>query len=135
MGQFRPTDAPAGAAAPGAAAHGCERLRRRRDFEAMLGGRAAAPPVRHRLITLRSRPNGLEHCRVGFAVGRPVGGAVMRNRVKRRLREIVRALPLAPGHDIVISARPPSRRASFGELRDALASCARRAGLADGGKR
>ncbi len=92
--------------------------------------RDAAPPVRRRLLTLRSRPNGLDHCRVGFAVGRPVGGAVVRNRVKRRLRAIVRSLPLAPGHDIVIAARPASRGATFEELRDALASCARRAGLA-----
>ena len=93
-------------------------------------GRPAAPPARHRLLTLRSRPNGLEQCRVGFAVGRPVGGAVVRNRVKRRLRAIVRSLPLAAGHDIVIAARPASRDASFTELHDALASCARRAGLA-----
>ncbi len=94
--------------------------------------------MRHRLLTLRSRPNGREQCRVGFAVGRPVGGAVVRNRVKRRLREIVRALPLARGHDIVVAARPASRTASFEELHDALASCARRAGLAgraSGGRR
>ena len=85
-------------------------------------------------MTLRSRPNGLEHCRVGFAVGRQVGGAVVRNRVKRRLRELARALPLVPGHDIVIAARPSSRSAGFAELRDALASCARRAGLSGGGR-
>ena len=134
MGQSRPTEALDGAAAPGVAARGCERLRQRRDFEAVLDRRVAAAPVRHRLITLRSRPNSLEHCRVGFAVGRPVGGAVVRNRVKRRLREIARALPLAPGHDIVIAARPPSRQAGFAELRDALANCARRAGLTGGGQ-
>ncbi|MYB41919.1 MAG: ribonuclease P protein component [Chloroflexi bacterium] len=129
MGRSRLPDAPdAPDAAQGAAP--CERLRRRRDFEALTRGRAAARPVRHRLLTLRSRPNGLEQCRVGFAVGRPVGGAVVRNRVKRRLREIVRALPLAAGNDIVIAARPASRGASFEELHDALASCARRAGLA-----
>ena len=103
---------------------------RRRD-----ANQRGARPVHHRLLTLRSRPNGLDHCRVGFAVGRPVGGAVVRNRVKRRLREIVRALPIASGHDIVIAARPPSRGASFGELRQAVAGCLRRAGLAAGGRR
>ena len=138
MARSRPLETPNGAAAPAApaaAVRGCERLRQRRDFEALMRDRQAAPPVRHRLITVRSRPNGLGHCRVGFAVGRPVGGAVVRNRVKRRLREIARALPLAPGHDIVIAARPSSRSASFGELRDALASCARRAGLSGRGQR
>ena len=61
-----------------------------------------------------------------------MGGAVERNRVRRRLREIVRALAIASGHDIVIAARPSSRGASFGELREALAGCLRRAGLAAG---
>ena len=134
MGRFRPPEAPNGAAAPAAATRGCERLRQRRDFEALMRDRQAAPPVRHRLMTLRSRPNGLEHCRVGFAVGRQVGGAVVRNRVKRRLRELARALPLVPGHDIVIAARPSSRSAGFAELRDALANCARRARLSGGGR-
>jgi ribonuclease P protein component len=106
-----------------------ERLRRRRDFEALMRDRNAAPPIRHRVLTLRSRPNGLDHTRVGYAVGRPVGGAVVRNRVRRRLRELVRVLPLAAGHDIVIAARPPSRDASFDELGHALESCADRAGL------
>ena len=91
--------------------------------------RDAARPARHRLLTLRSRPNGLDHSRVGYAVGRPLGGAVVRNRVKRRLRELVRMLPLPPGHDLVVAARPSSRHASFPELRDALTSCLRQSGL------
>lgn len=135
MGRPGPTDAaPDAPASASTATHGCARLRRRRDFEALMRDRRASRPARHRLLTLRSRPNGLDHCRVGYAVGRPVGGAVVRNRVRRRLRELVRELPIAPGHDIVIAARPASRRARFGELRDALASCARSAGLAGSGK-
>ena len=42
--------------------------------------------------------------RVGFVVGRKVGGAVQRNRAKRRLREAVRNVPLEQGTDYVIVA-------------------------------
>lgn len=45
--------------------------------------------------------------RVGFVVGKRVGNAVVRNRVRRRLREVMRArLPqVAPGWDVVVAAR------------------------------
>jgi ribonuclease P protein component len=49
--------------------------------------------------------------RLGISVGRKIGGAVERNRVKRALREAFWALPadeLAPEHDFVIVARPDS---------------------------
>jgi len=46
--------------------------------------------------------------RIGFSVSRRVGGAVVRNRVKRRLREVIRRklARIAPGYDLVIIARP-----------------------------
>lgn len=57
--------------------------------------------------------------RVGFSVGKRVGGAVARNRVKRRLREIARRqmLPrVAPGWDLVIIAWPPAAMADSAAL-------------------
>ncbi len=59
--------------------------------------------------------------RFGFVVSRQVGGAVTRNRVKRRLRDIAaRSLETAPvGHDVVIRALPAAATASFVELSDA----------------
>lgn len=111
---------------------GTGRLRRRRDFRAL---RRASRPVRSRLLTLRSRPNGLGRSRAGYAVGRPVGGAVVRNRVRRRLRELVRSLPLASGYDLVVAANPASANASFREIGDALAACARRSGVLAGENR
>lgn len=61
--------------------------------------------------------------RVGFSVGKRVGGAVVRNRVKRRLREIARrrVLPrVAPGWDLVIIAWPPAATANSAALADEL---------------
>jgi ribonuclease P protein component len=60
--------------------------------------------------------------RVGFTVSRQVGGAVERNRVRRRLREIVRVLAatggggLRPGHDYVLIGRRAALAAPFGEM-------------------
>jgi ribonuclease P protein component len=57
--------------------------------------------------------------RVGYAVGRRVGGAVVRNRLRRRLRAIVATLGLPPG-DYLVSAEAPARELAFPELRLAL---------------
>lgn len=57
-----------------------------------------------------SRPNGLSHYRLGLAVGKRVGSAVERNRVKRRIREAFRTLQAGlprsddGAYDLVVSA-------------------------------
>lgn len=105
---------------------GAERLRARRDFAAVMrdGQRA-----RHQLLHAAVRPNGLPLNRYGYAVGKRVGGAVIRNRTKRRLREVIRALPLAPGHDVLIVAHPAAADAPFSDLSAAVRSVLRRAGV------
>ena len=67
--------------------------------------------------------------RVGIVTSRRVGGAVERNRVRRRLREIVRAerVRLAPGMWLVIVARHRAVGAEFAELRAEWLSLVRRA--------
>ena len=99
------------------------RLTRRQDVLSVLqeGQRA-----RHNLLMVAFRPNGLPRNRFAYAIGKRVGNAVVRNLVRRRLREIVRAAPLRPGYDIVVSGRPPAAEASFDELRRAFVSCAYR---------
>lgn len=54
----------------------------------------------------------------GFAVSKAVGGAVVRNRVKRRLRAILsgRLSSLPDGAAVVVRALPPAATASFDEL-------------------
>jgi len=68
--------------------------------------------------------------RVAYAVGRPVGGAVVRNRVRRRLRAATRAhaAVLSPGHAYLVHARPGAADRSYADLAAALegALCALR---------
>jgi ribonuclease P protein component len=105
----------------------CEqRLRRAADFSAVhRRGRG----VTGEALALRSLQTGAPISRVGFAVGKRVGKAVVRNRVRRRLRAIVASLPLAPGRDIVISARPPAVSRGFWELRAELCGLLQQARL------
>jgi ribonuclease P protein component len=78
-------------------------------------------------VVLKAVPNSLNSNRYGFVVGKRVGSAVARNRVKRRLREIVRLAPTEPGWDIVLIARPRARTASYLELKSAVERLLQRA--------
>ncbi|HET9995953.1 MAG TPA: ribonuclease P protein component [Nocardioides sp.] len=66
--------------------------------------------------------------RVGFVVSRAVGNAVVRNRVRRRLRHLVRDRlgELPPGAVVVVRALPDAAGASSSELRGDLARCLER---------
>lgn len=65
------------------------------------------------LIVMKASPNGLNMSRYGLSVSKRVGMAVVRNRIKRLLREILRIVPLQPGWDIVFIARPLAATADF----------------------
>lgn len=72
------------------------------------------------LVVMKVLANQLAQSRYGFSVSRRLGGAVVRNRTKRRLREILRPLPLEGGWDIVFIARPKAAAASFANLEKAV---------------
>jgi ribonuclease P protein component len=100
------------------------RLRQRADFAAAVrssGGLRAGS----RLMVVHAHPTdaraGLPP-RVGFVVSKAVGGAVVRNRTKRRLRALVAARlhRLPDGLDVVVRANPPAAQASSAELAGAL---------------
>ncbi len=79
-------------------------------------------------------PNDLPHNRYGFSVSKRLGGAVVRNRVKRLLREAVRTTPqemgaLVSGYDVVFIARPPVVGQPYAEVCTVVRVLLRRAGL------
>lgn len=81
------------------------------------------------LVALRVLPNSLGKSRCGFAVGKRLGGAVVRNRVRRRLREIVRQAPIEDGWDMVFIARQNAVTADYGDLQQAAEELLSRAQL------
>ena len=83
-------------------------------------------------VVLKAVPNGLAFNRYGFVASKHVGKAVVRNRVKRLLRETVRSIPTDGGWDIVLIARNRAATASYGQIYEAVTRLLRRAqALAD----
>ena len=82
-------------------------------------------------LVLYARPNRTATNRVGVTVGKKLGKAVVRNRVRRRIREIYRCneAQFCPGWDIVVVARSRCIGADFGKLSGGYRSLARKAGL------
>jgi ribonuclease P protein component len=73
-------------------------------------------------LTLIAHKTRLPHGRVGFTVSKKVGNAVVRNRVKRRLRELMRRQRDAFAHrDVVIVAREKAAQLGYEELAQSLA--------------
>ena len=105
-----------------------EHLTRAADFARVFskGGSLA-----NDLIVLKTLSNSLPQSRFGITVGRRVGGAVVRNRVKRLLREIMRMTHLRPGWDIVLIARPPAASARYARLEKAAKALLARAQVID----
>ncbi len=104
-----------------------DRLHRRREFDAAYS-RGVRIPGRN--FTLFILPNNLGHSRLGMVVSRKVGNAVVRNRVRRGLRQIFRtrreALALESSFDIVVQSRPSIAQAQQDDLEeDFLSSVAR----------
>lgn len=97
-----------------------QRLRRKSDFDAVFqGGLRASSGA----LALRARQRADESvddpCRFGYAISSKLGGAVVRNRIRRRLRESVSRLNregTCKGLDVVIVARDGAAHADFGRL-------------------
>lgn len=82
-------------------------------------------------LVLYARPNRGTTNRVGVTVGKKLGKAVVRNRIRRRLREVYRLNEsrFAPGWDIVVVARSRCIGADFLKLTSAYLSLAEKAGI------
>lgn len=88
--------------------------------------------VRGRLLILGFlRTERTERFRAGFVTSKRIGGAVLRNRVRRRLRDVVRTQQerLREGFWFVVIARPAAARASYRALKDEWLRLAERASI------
>jgi ribonuclease P protein component len=105
------------------------RLKSRIDFQAVYTkGRSVANRAAV-LYVLPQKPPGIT--RVGFAAGKKLGNAVVRNRIKRRIKEAVRLLwaRVKPGYFVIVIARQSSREMAFGQLEALLGDLFQRAAL------
>ncbi|MDQ3128487.1 MAG: ribonuclease P protein component [Chloroflexota bacterium] len=105
-------------------------LSRPQDFTALQAGAVRSHP----LLSARFLRTDLETTRFGLATGRKLGGAVVRNRVRRRLREVLRAMApsFQPGWDVLIIARPAIVEADHRAVVDTLRRVLQRAGVVGG---
>ena len=102
------------------------RLKQRADFLAAAGGAKVATAAF--VLQGRNRDDG-EPARVGFTVSRKVGTAVERNRVRRRLRDIVRRSPaddLRSGYDYVLIGRRTALSRQFDHMIEDFKNALRR---------
>ncbi len=76
-----------------------ERIRRRAEFQQVY---ERGVRVHGRYSTVFLLANGRDRGRLGIAATKKLGGAVVRNRAKRLIREIFRRNKIAPGYDVVV---------------------------------
>ena len=109
-------------------------LSRPQDFAAIQGSGTIRS---HPLMSARFLRTDLDTTRFGFSTGRRLGGAVVRNRVRRRLREALRVMApsFQPGWDVLIIARPAIVEADHDALVGALRRILVRGGVVGGGVR
>jgi ribonuclease P protein component len=104
------------------------RLSRSLDFKRV---RRTGKSFAHPLFVLLALPSGRSGVRIGFITSKAVGGAVERNRTRRRLRAAVDELypSLSSGWDMIIIARRAALTASFDTIMDELRTLTIRAGV------
>lgn len=106
----------------------CHRLKATRDFRRVFQrGRSAATT---RFVLYWWTPPRAETFRVGISVSKKVGKAVVRNRVKRLVREAFQRLEPeleTCRADFVVVCRPPSADADFADVLEDLSKLLRRA--------
>ena len=105
-----------------------EHLRQRADFLAVADGARVNSPA----FTLQGRGrDDLGPVRIGFTVTKKNGNAPERNRIRRRLREVVRLsdnMALRPHHDYVLVGRRAALGRDFTDMVDDFQNCLQRLG-------
>jgi ribonuclease P protein component len=98
----------------------CHRLLRHSDFERVYKQGRRHFSAHMTAFYLRRPDDDLKGARVGFTVSKALGGAVQRNRIRRRLREAVRlnGFPYDMSVDVVINPKRSALSAEFSDLQN-----------------
>lgn len=104
------------------------RITKNREYQAVF---QAGESVATRGLVLYRLPNGTEENRTGFVVSKKTGNAVVRNRVRRLLRETFRSYTneLAMGYDLVFIARPLAATFDYTQAAAEMKRILKRGGL------
>ncbi len=100
----------------------CTSVKLNSDFRRIYAkGKSAVSPS----VVVYCRKNRLDRNRVGFTVSKKLGKAVVRNRIRRRLREIIRlnGKQLREGYDLILVARTRAVEAEYRRLETDVLSC------------
>lgn len=97
----------------------CCFLKKDQDFKSVYRNRKT---YGNRNFTLYIRPNHTNQVRIGFSISKKVGNAVVRNRIKRRLKMLYRdhCKELKPGYDLVLVVKNNVADLSFPQLKSAF---------------
>ena len=92
-----------------------ETIKNTKDFKKVYNEKKS---IANRLFVLYVFPNGLTHSRIGVSVSKKVGKANVRNKIKRRLKEIFRLneQSIQKGYDFVVVVRKAANEADFSEI-------------------
>ncbi|MCG0275094.1 MAG: ribonuclease P protein component [Thermosediminibacteraceae bacterium] len=74
------------------------------------------------LFSMYARENNLEYSRLGVSISKKIGKSVVRNKIKRRIKEAFRTSleNIKKGYDIVISVKKEARNADYHEIKGQL---------------
>ena len=97
-----------------------ESIKKNRDFKKVYGKKQS---VANRYLVLYIRRNGMSVNRLGISISRKVGCAVVRNRIRRLIKEQMRLneKAITEGYDLVIVVRPAATEADFHQIGFSLA--------------
>ncbi|MDI9486206.1 MAG: ribonuclease P protein component [Bacillota bacterium] len=109
-----------------------ERLKSPREFSSVY---KQGKPYFGKYVVVSVLPTDKNVARVGFAVGKKVGKAVTRNKIKRRLRAIMhdQCTGISPGYDVIVGAKQKSVTASFTDLERDLCRVLKNSGILTSG--
>lgn len=98
------------------------RVKTEKEFQAVFD--AGHSVANRQFVVYQLKKPGQDHFRVGFSVGKKLGNAVMRNKIKRRLRHAIRDLDHEYGFksdlDFILIARRPVSQITFQEIKKSL---------------